>query len=166
MRKAVRVLAEHGIASLVVGGYAVQEHGYARFTSDVDLVVPDVAAARETLAVSGFRVNAGSSMTLTDRVSKVEIDLLPGGGAVGPGPLTLPLPALVSEEPTIASLRTLIEIKLSSYLGSPVSRLRDLADVIELIKANDLDETFALHEAVMQKLIEVIRGMRAEGGTG
>jgi len=30
MRKAVRVLAEAGIPSLVVGGYAVQENGYAR----------------------------------------------------------------------------------------------------------------------------------------
>lgn len=163
MRKAVRVLAEHGIPSLVVGGYAVQEHGYARFTSDVDIVVPDVAAAMERLSISGFRVNPGSSMTLTDRVSKVEIDLLPGDGAVGPGPLMLPLPAVVSEEPTIATLRTLIEIKLSSYLGSPVSRLRDLADVIELIKANDLDESFALHEAVAGKFIEVLRDMRAEG---
>ena len=47
-----------------------------------------------------------------------------------------------------------------------MSRLRDMADVIELIKANDLDETFALHEAVTQKFIEVIRGMRAEGETG
>ncbi|WP_157477577.1 hypothetical protein [Granulicella tundricola] len=159
----MRVLAEHGIPSLVVGGYAVQEHGYARFTSDVDIVVPDVAAAMERLSISGFRVNPGSSMTLTDRVSKVEIDLLPGDGAVGPGPLMLPLPAVVSEEPTIATLRTLIEIKLSSYLGSPVSRLRDLADVIELIKANDLDESFALHEAVAGKFIEVLRDMRAEG---
>ncbi len=30
-------------AILVVGGYAVQEHGYARFTADVDTVVPNVA---------------------------------------------------------------------------------------------------------------------------
>jgi hypothetical protein len=54
MRKAVRVLAEAGIPSLVVGGYAVQEHGYARFTSDVDIIVPDVAAARTVLTINGF----------------------------------------------------------------------------------------------------------------
>ena len=47
MRKAVRVLAEAGIPSLVVDGYAVQENGYPRFTSDIDLIVPDVALARE-----------------------------------------------------------------------------------------------------------------------
>jgi hypothetical protein len=132
MRKAVRVLAEAGIPSLVVGGYAVQEHGYARFTSDVDIVVPNVAAAREVLTQNGFRENAGSSTTVTDRISKVEVDLLPGGKSVGPGPLLLPMPAAVSAEPTIANLRTLIEIKLSSYLGSPVSRNQDLSDVIAL----------------------------------
>jgi hypothetical protein len=79
MRKAVRVLAEADIPSLVVGGYAVQENGYARFTSDVVIVVPDVAVARRALSIQGFRENPGSSMTVTDRVSKVEVDLLPGG---------------------------------------------------------------------------------------
>lgn len=40
MRKAVRVRAERSIPSLVVGGYAVQENSYARFTSDVDIRPP------------------------------------------------------------------------------------------------------------------------------
>ena len=162
MRKAVRVLAKAGIASLVVGGYAVQERGYARFTSDVDLVVPDVTAAREVLALHGFRENPGSSMTVTNRASKVEVDLLPGGGSVGPGPLKLPLPVEVSAEPVIADLRTLIEIKLSSYLGSPLSRLRDLADVVELIKRNELAEDFPLTEEVRTAYVETWLGLERE----
>jgi len=148
MRKAVRVLAEAGIPSLVVGGYAVQERGYARFTSDVDIVVPDVAAARAVLALNGFRENPGSSMTVTDRISKIEVDLLPGGGSVGPGPLPLPVPSAVSASPTFADLRMLIEIKLSSYVGSPGARLKDLADVVELIKANKMPRDFELSVAV------------------
>jgi hypothetical protein len=40
MRKAVAALARANIPSLVVGVYAAQEHGYARFTSDIDLVGP------------------------------------------------------------------------------------------------------------------------------
>jgi len=162
MRKAVRVLAEAGIPSLVVGGYAVQEHGYARFTSDVDIVVPDVAAARAVLAVNGFRENPGSSMTVTDRISKVEVDLLPGGGSVGPGPLPLPLPGAVSTSPRFADLRTLIEIKLSSYLGSPVSRNRDFSDVVELIKANDLPRDFALAESVATAYTGLWDGLKSE----
>jgi predicted nucleotidyltransferase len=162
MRKAVRVLAEAQIPSLVVDGYAVQERGCARFTSDVDIVVPDVAAARGVLAINGFRENPGSSMTLTDRISKVEVDLLPGGGSVGPGPLKLPMPVEVSTQPTIADLRTLVEIKLSSYLGSPVSRNQDLSDVIALIKANQMSRDFALDDSVRSKFTETWDLLQAE----
>ena len=162
MRKAVRVLADAGIPSLIVGGYAVQEHGYARFTSDVDIVVPDVAFARERLSINGFRENPGSTMSLTDRVSKIEIDLLPGGGSVGPGPLMLPLPTEISPEPTIVSLATLIEIKLSSYLGSPLSRNQDLSDVIALIRSNRLPLEFLIAPQVADKYQEVWRGLASE----
>jgi hypothetical protein len=162
MRKAVRVLAEAGIPSLVVGGYAVQEHGYARFTSDVDIVVPNVAEARAVLTLNGFRENPGSSMTVTDRISKVEVDLLPGGKSVGPGPLMLPLPTEVSTQPRIADLRTLIEIKLSSYLGSPLSRNQDLSDVIALIQANALPRQLSLSDQVLPTYLGTWDGLEQE----
>jgi hypothetical protein len=162
MRKAVAALARSGIPSLVVGGYAVQENGYARFTSDVDLVVPNVAEARAILSIRGFRENPGSTMTLTDRITKIEIDLLPGGGSVGPGPLVLPNPTTISEDPTIADLRTLIEIKLSSFLGSPASRLRDLADVNELIKLNQIPREFPLDLAVQPTFQQTWDALAAE----
>jgi hypothetical protein len=162
LRRAVSALARSNIPSLVVGGYAVQEHGYARFTSDIDLVVPDVAEARAVLSMRGFRENAGSTMTLTDRVTKVEVDLLPGGGSVGPGPLPLPIPTVVSAEPTLADLRTLVEIKLSSYLGSPASRLRDLADVNELIKLNEIPRDFPLDPAVQAHFQQTWDALEAE----
>jgi hypothetical protein len=162
LRKAVRALSDASIPSLVVGGYAVQENGYARFTSDVVIVVSNVAEAHARLSISGFRENPGSSMTVTDRVTKVEVDLLPGGGSVGPGPLKLPIPTSLSSEPAIASLKTLLEIKLSSYIGSPVTRLRDLGDVVELIKANDLPRGYDLVPDVCSKYIEVWDGLEAE----
>jgi hypothetical protein len=56
----------------------------------------------------------------------------------------------------------LIEIKLSSYLGSPISRTQDLADVIALIKANRLPEDFALDPAVVPKYLETWRGLKQE----
>jgi len=148
LQRAVSALAERDIPSLVVGGYAVQENGYPRFTQDVDLVVPDVSEARGILSISGFRENPGSSMTVTDRQTKFEVDLLPGGGAVGKGPLLLPIPTEVTRTPNIADLKTLIEIKLSSYLGNPGSRLKDAADVVELIKANRIPREFTLNPKV------------------
>jgi hypothetical protein len=101
-------------------------------------------------------------MTLTDRITKVEIDLLPGGGSVGPGPLPLPMPSEVSTEPRITDLKTLIEIKLSSYLGSPDSRLQDLADVGKLIQANQPPRDLALHPAVAARYIALWDGLEAE----
>src|SRR6266702_3537821 len=86
--KAVRVLALFRIPHYVCDGFAVQEHGYPRFTVDVDIIVPDVDFAREKLCMNGFQENPGSKMTVTDRETKVEIDLLPGGSKVDPGPLT------------------------------------------------------------------------------
>jgi hypothetical protein len=162
MRKAVKALALRHIPSLVVGGYAVQENGYARFTSDVDIIVPDVQEARGILSISGFRENPGSSMTVTDRVTKVEVDLLPGGGSVGPGPLRLPSPSVVSSEPAIADLKTLIEIKLSSYMGSPTRRAQDLADVVQLVQVNRLDRGFLVDSAVQAQYRAILDGLEAD----
>lgn len=51
-RTAVEVLADHDIPHLIVGGLALQEHGYPRMTIDVDIVVPDVLEAVEWLTAS------------------------------------------------------------------------------------------------------------------
>lgn len=136
LRKVTRLLAQNGIPHYVCGGFAVQEHGYPRFTIDVDVIVPNVSNAIDLLSFRGFRPNPGSSMTMTDRETKVEIDFLPGGKSVSPGSIAFPMPETVSSEPLILSLETLISLKLSSYLSNPVSRMKDAADVVELIKAN------------------------------
>lgn len=150
LRRAVNALAFRGIPSLVVGGFAVQERGYPRFTIDVDLVVPNVLEAVDCLSISGFKQNQGSNMSLTDRRTKVEVALLPGGGSVGRDVFMLPIPVGVSDIPIIADLKTLLEIKLSSYIGSPVNRVKDFADVVELVKANDLPREYALHPVVTE----------------
>ena len=48
-RAAASALTDHDIAHLIVGGIAVQEHGYPRVTTDVDIVVADVVEAVEWL---------------------------------------------------------------------------------------------------------------------
>ena len=55
LRKAVRALCVAGIPHLVTGGYAVQEHGYLRYTDNVDLIVPNVSSAHELLLQEWFR---------------------------------------------------------------------------------------------------------------
>src|SRR6266496_4445919 len=134
--KALKVLKLFNIPHYVCGGFAVQEHGFPRLTVDVNIIVPDVQLAREKLSMNGLKANPGSKMTVTDRETKVEIDVLPGGGKVGPGPVTFPMPTKVSGKPQILTLHDLISLKLSSYIGSPIDRARDYADAIELIKSN------------------------------
>src|SRR5947207_12406603 len=82
--KALKVLKLFNIPHYVCGGFAVQEHGFPRLTVDVDIIVPDVVQfAREKLAMNGFKKSPGSRMTVTDRETKVEIGVLPGGGKIG-----------------------------------------------------------------------------------
>ena len=162
--KALKVLKLFNIPHYVCGGFAVQEHGYPRFTVDVDIIVPDVQFAREKLSTNGFKANRGSKMTVTDRESKVKIDLLPGGGKVGPGPVSFPMPARVSEKPQILTLHELISLKLSSHMGSPIDRAQDHADAIKLIQVNhpprDLGVDAKVRE-VYQKLWDQIHVKQA-----
>ena len=163
MNRVVKTLGTGGIPSLIAGGYAVQEHGYARTTTDIDVIVPNVSAAREYLSIRGFRPNPGSSMTLTDRETKVEVDLLPGGGSVGPGPLPLPMPTEVVSVPRLLDLVQLIATKLSSYMGNQLIRNKDLSDVIELIKANRPPRDLALPTPVRDEYISLWDRLKAGG---
>jgi hypothetical protein len=146
--KAVKVLALFRIPHLVCGGFAVQEHGYPRFTVDVDIIVPDVDFAREKLSMNGFKENPGSKMTVTDRDTNVEIDLLPGGSKVDPGPLTLPVPTHISDKPQILTLENLLSSKLSTYMGRGIDRAQDYADVVNLIQTNRLQRDYGVNPKV------------------
>jgi hypothetical protein len=146
--RALKVLKLFNIPHYICGGFAVQEHGYPRFTIDVDIIVPDVDFAREKLCMNGFKANPGSRMTITDRETKVEIDLLPGGRKVDPGPLTLPMPSEVSDQPQILTLQGLISSKLSTYMGRGIDRAQDYADVVKLTQANHLSRDFGVDPKV------------------
>lgn len=157
--KALKVLKLFNIPHYVCGGFAVQEHGYPRFTVDVDIIVPDVELARERLSMNGFKASPGSKMTVIDRETKVEVDLLPGGKKVDPGPLTLPIPTHVSEKPQILTLEKLISSKLSTYMGRGVDRAQDYADVVKLIQANDLPREYGVDPKVRDEYHKIWDGL-------
>ena len=115
-RTAVSVLADHDIPHLIVGGIAVQEHGYPRVTIDVDLVVPDVLEAVEWLTASltgpFYRVPEVHGR-VEDRRNGVFIDLLPAGKVLKRGcKVPFPQPGKVVEELQIVKLEELISLKL------------------------------------------------------
>jgi hypothetical protein len=159
LMKALKVLKLFQVPHYVCGGFAVQERGYPRFTVDVDIIVPDVAFAIEKLSLNGFKRNPGSKMTVTDRETKVEVDLLPGGKRVDPGPLTLPMPKHVSDKPQILSLEKLISAKLSTYMGRGIDRTQDYADVVKLVQANDLARDFGVDPKVRDEYHKIWDGL-------
>ena len=168
-RLAERLKAE-SIPYAVLGGMALGEHGYVRMTDDVDIVVTRVGL--ETFAakcVGRGYVPAfpGATRAFRDVETGVRIEMLVTGEYPGDGkpkPVAFPDPAKASMDVDgirVIELPRLIELKLASGMTTP-DRLRDLADVQELIRAEALDDTFAtqLDESVRAKFLELVASVR------
>jgi hypothetical protein len=82
LSKAVEVLYKSNIPHFVIGGYAVQEHGYRRYTDNVDLLVPDVPRAYECLCRNGFTPHPTSKTTVVDPEHGYEVRLHQGGRSI------------------------------------------------------------------------------------
>jgi Nucleotidyl transferase of unknown function (DUF2204) len=160
LQKITRKLEELGIDYVVVGGMAMFQHGYRRFTDDVDLLVTreGLKEIHDKLSGLGYLPPFPGSKNLRDTEHGVKIEFLVTGAFPGDGkdkPVAFPSPNAVAEEIDgirYVTLPTLIELKLASGMTSS-ERMRDLADVIELIKALDLASSFAekLHPFVQEK---------------
>jgi hypothetical protein len=166
-RLAAGRLADHLIPHLIVGGIALQEHGYPRVTIDVDIVVPDVLDALEILTadVTGplFRLPGGIEDRIQDRRTETMIDLLPAGKVLKQGcKVPFPMPTVASDQLQIIGLEKLISLKLDSWANSPLRRLRDRGDVVEIILRRKLPRDLAVDPAVLQSYLEIWDGLKAE----
>ncbi|MHB8523577.1 MAG: hypothetical protein ACYDH9_22865 [Limisphaerales bacterium] len=165
-RTAAEVLAHYDIPHLIVGGLAVQEHGYPRVTLDVDIVVPDVLDAVEFLTadLTGPFVRVkGCEDRLVDKRNQVKIDLLPAGRVLRRGcQVPFPQPKNVVDVPQIVGLEDLISLKLDSWANSPTHRLKDKADVVELIKNRKLRRDVAVATVVRAIYVETWDALQAE----
>ncbi len=163
---AVATLAAHDIPHLIVGGVAVQEHGYPRVTVDVDIVVPDVleAVGFLTADLSGpFARVKGCEDRVEDRRNGVQVDLLPAGKVLKCGcKVPFPLPTKTSGKLQIVRLEELISLKLDSSAHSPLRRLRDKTDVVELILRRKLPRDLPVAPAVRSLYLETWDALQAE----
>jgi hypothetical protein len=145
-----RVLDELGIAYAIAGAMALNEYGYRRVTADVDVLITRDGLDRLKRAMlgRGYAEKSPGSKGLRDTVNNVEIDVLLAGDYPGDGkpkPVSFPDPARVArrgERAAFLPLESLVELKLASGLSAP-HRLRDLADVLELVRAARLPESLA-----------------------
>jgi hypothetical protein len=145
-------LEERGIDYMVIGAVALLAHGYPRFTEDIDLVMTaeGVQKFHEELVGFGYAPEfSGARKRLRSTTDNVSIEVMTTGEFPGDGkpkPVSMPEPAEASTEIDgikFVTLEKLIELKLASGISAP-DRLKDLADVQELIKIRKLDADFAL----------------------
>ncbi len=162
-------LEEHGIDYLVIGAIALNQHGYRRFTEDIDLLMTkeDLQKFRDELIGLGYRpAFEGSTKKFRTSEENVPIEIITTGEYPGDGlPKSVQFPNpnehfVVIDGVKTVTLEKLIELKLASGLTAP-DRLKDLADVQEMIKAKSLNVAFAekLDASVRDKFIELCQAV-------
>jgi hypothetical protein len=163
-------LNEHEIKYVVIGAIALLAHGYPRLTEDIDLVLTakDLDKFHEQLIGLGYvPAFPGARKRLRSTRDGVRIDVVVSGEYPGDGkpkPVSFPSPPQATVEidgVRFATLEKLVELKLASGMTAP-DRLKDLADIQELIKVRGLTEEFAerLDPYVRGKFLELFEAVR------
>jgi len=165
LRRLAADLEERGIDYSVIGAIALNQHGYRRFTEDIDLLLTKEGLQQfhEQLIGLGYRpAFVGATKKFRTAEERVPIEIITTGEYPGDGqpkPVRFPDPrqnfTVIDGVKTIP-LDKLIELKLASGMIAP-DRLKDLADVQEMIKIKSLDAAFAekLDPSVRDKFIEL-----------
>lgn len=162
--KLVARLSALDIPYAIVGGLALGAYGYLRATVDVDVLLTESGLARFRNAClgRGFVEKHPGSRGLRDPENRVDIDVVIAGEYPGDGrekPVAFPDPAeaaLTGDRFALLPLAKLIELKLASGMTAP-HRMRDLADVIELVRVNELGRELSneLDPSVRDKYLEL-----------
>jgi hypothetical protein len=159
-----RLLDENRIPYALIGAMALNEWGYRRVTVDVDLLLTreGLAALRAAALGKGYLEKFPGSRGLRDAEAGVNIDVVLAGEYPGDGkpkPVAFPDPARAAvrgKNVALLPLHMLVELKLASGLSAP-HRLKDLADVLELVRALALGRDLAeeLDPSVRNKYLEL-----------
>jgi hypothetical protein len=151
LQRIAQNLQNAGIDYALIGGMALAVHGYVRLTQDVDLLMSEsgLEKFRNTLVGRGYvAAFPGANKMFRDAVTGVKVEIITTGEYPGDGKpksVRFPDPAAVAIDRDglkVGRLEAIIELKLASGLTAP-DRLKDLADVQELIKALDLSSELA-----------------------
>jgi hypothetical protein len=163
LRKLARLLDDAGIPYAIAGAMALNAYGYQRVTVDIDVLLTreGLAEFRARHLGRGYVEKFPNSRGLRDAEHGVNIDVLIAGEYPGDGKpkaVAFPDPSVGVRSGGIAllPLEKLVEVKLASGL-SAAHRLKDLADVLELIRATKLPAAFAarLDASVREKYREL-----------
>jgi hypothetical protein len=171
LERLVDRLSSLEIPYAIIGALALNAYGYQRATVDVKVLArrEGLEAFKREFLGRGYAETFPGSRGVRDTAHNVRIDVVLTGDYPGDGkekPIAFPDPAEAAvrgERFALLPLERLIELKVASGMTAP-HRLRDLADVIELIRVNELTEGWAqdLHPYVREKYLELWRA--AQGG--
>lgn len=169
LHRLVADLEKHGIDYNLIGAVALNQHGYQRFTVDIDVLMSPEGLQKfqDELVGLGYRpAFEGAKKKFRSTQENVPVDIIVAGEYPGDGkpkPVRFHDPRenfVVIDGIKTVNLETLINLKLTSGMTAP-GRLKDLGDVEELIKIKDLDESFVdkLNPFVREKFVELARGV-------
>ena len=167
--KITRRLNELKIPYAVAGGMALYQHGFRRFTEDVDILVTreGLKQIHAKLSGLGWVPPFTKSKNLRDAEFGVKIEFLLTGDYPGDG---LPKPVVFAEPADVSvtldginylALPTLVELKLASGMTGGMSRMKDFVDVMALIKVMNLPASLVdeLNPYVHEKYSELWTGV-------
>jgi hypothetical protein len=171
LRRIVADSDRNGIEYAIIGAIALNQHGYRRFTEDIEVLMTQegLKRFREQLVGPGYRpAFQGATKRFRTTTDNIPVEIVVAGEYPGDGlpkPVVFPDPRASSQEidgVNTVMLEKLIELKLASGMSAP-DRLKDLADVQEIIKVKGRGEDYAqaLDESVRENFRELRRG--AEG---
>jgi hypothetical protein len=166
MRRISAVLEAAEISYAIIGGMAVNAHRHKRTTGDVDFLLraEGVDALIRLVDTADIERVPGRPRRFLDRTTGITFDTLVTGRFPGDGrpkAVAFPDPDDVAEVLAgrrTVNLPTLIQLKLAS------GRYKDFGDVVELIRANDLNESFQdkIDPSVRGDFIECLEERRRE----
>ena len=166
-------LQRANIEYAVICAVALNQHGYRRFTEDIDLLMTSDGLSRFGIEFigRGYRpAFEGSRRKFRSTAENIPVEVVISGEYPGDGkpkPVVFPDPAKFAVEidgiKTI-SLSKLVELKLASGMTGK-GRRKDLADVQELIRVRELDASFAeqLDSSVRAMYLELYHELAPEG---
>jgi hypothetical protein len=172
LERLARLLDERGIPYAVIGAMALNEWGYRRVTVDINiLLAPEgLNALKAEVLGGGYIEKFPGSRSLRDTETGVNIDVVLAGEYPGDGkpkPVRFPHPgqaAVRGRRVALLPLPKLVELKLASGISAP-HRLKDLADVLELIRLLALPRELAesLDASVRAKYDELWQAAQTAG---
>lgn len=165
LRKVAKDLENCGIDYSVIGAVALNQHGYRRFTEDIDLLLTrkGLEKFQNELVSSGHILEfEGATKKFRTTAENVTVEIITAGEYPGDGkekPMRFENPTEDQVEidgVKTLSLEKLVELKLASGMTAP-HRLKDLVDVQEIIKLKGLYKDFAekLNPYVREKFLEL-----------